>query len=197
MHMEKAVRIPMFPLAILPIPGELLPLHIFEPRYRELLQDLETTDITFGIYFSHEINVEKIGSLMRLESIIKRYPSGESDIIVKCENYFQLDLLLRNFKDKPYPGGDVFMKKTDYRLFPHPELNELFIEYLRLRNIQQQYTSFNLYQIANELSLDVNERYRFLTIEESQREKFLVTRLKFLIHLFQQEERSKNIFHLN
>lgn len=197
MHMEKAVRIPMFPLAILPIPGELIPLHIFEPRYRELLQDLETTDITFGIYFSHEINAAKIGSLMRLESIIKRYPGGESDIIVKCEDYFQLEMLLRHFKDKAYPGGDVYMKKADYNLFPKPELYELFIEYLRLRNIQQQYTSFNLYQVANELSLDVNERYKFLTTEESQREKLLVTRLKFLIHLLEQEERSKNIFHLN
>ena len=187
----------MFPLAILPIPGELLPLHIFEPRYRQLLHDLETTDITFGIYFSHEINVAKVGSLMRLESIIKRYPSGESDIIVKCEDYFHLELLLRTFKDKLYPGGDVFMKKTEYNLFPRPELYELFIEYLRLRNIQRQYTSFNLYQVANELSLDVNERYKFLTMEESQREKYLETRVKFLIHLLRQEERSKNIFHLN
>ena len=47
--MEKIVRIPMFPLAILPVPGELVPLHIFEPRYRQLLQDMETSDITFGI----------------------------------------------------------------------------------------------------------------------------------------------------
>src|SRR6187549_3460448 len=98
--MSDVVQIPMFPLAILPLPGELVPLHIFEPRYRELLSDAENHDISFGIYFSHEINTEKIGSLMKLESIIKRYATGESDIIVKCEGNFSLDMLLRNYKTK-------------------------------------------------------------------------------------------------
>ncbi|MCX7637772.1 MAG: hypothetical protein N2044_08015 [Cyclobacteriaceae bacterium] len=51
--------IPMFPLAILPLPGELVPLHIFEPRYRQLLQDAEQHDIGFGIYFNHEVNTER------------------------------------------------------------------------------------------------------------------------------------------
>lgn len=195
--MENAVRIPMFPLAILPIPGELVPLHIFEPRYRQLLQDMETSDTTFGIYFSHEVNSARIGSLMRLESIIKRYPGGESDIIVKCEGYFVLDLLLRNFKDKLYPGGDVFLKNTDFNLFPGTELYELFIEYLKLRKIQHQYVSFNIYQVANELSLELSERYKFLTTDEPHRDKFLLARIKFLIHVLRQEQISKNVFHLN
>jgi uncharacterized protein len=89
--MNPVRTIPMFPLSVLPLPGELVPLHIFEPRYKQLLQDAEHADVSFGIYFNHTLNLEKIGSLMKLESIIKRYPGGESDIIVKCVDIFYLD----------------------------------------------------------------------------------------------------------
>ncbi|HEU5291530.1 MAG TPA: LON peptidase substrate-binding domain-containing protein, partial [Cyclobacteriaceae bacterium] len=98
------MTIPMFPLSLLPLPGELVPLHIFEPRYRQLLQDAEADDISFGIFFTNTINLEKIGSLMKLESVIKRYPTGEADIVVKCIDTFTMDKLYRTFKSKLYPG---------------------------------------------------------------------------------------------
>src|SRR5687768_4448541 len=154
--MAELIRIPMFPLAILPLPGELVPLHIYEPRYRELLHDAEAQDITFGIYFSHEINTEKIGSLMKLERVIKRYTSGESDIIVKCIDNFGLDVLLRNYKNKLYPGGDIRRWNTNVNVFPQQQVYELFLEYLKLRNINEHPEPFNLYQIANEVGLDLN-----------------------------------------
>jgi len=62
--MAEFLKIPMFPLSIFPMPGEMVPLHIFEPRYKQLLHDAETKDISFGIYFNHVSNVEKIGSLV-------------------------------------------------------------------------------------------------------------------------------------
>jgi uncharacterized protein len=73
--MADRTEIPMFPLALLPLPGELTPLHIFEPRYRQLLQDIETFDSVFGIYCSHELNKAGLGSLMKLESVIKTLPN--------------------------------------------------------------------------------------------------------------------------
>jgi uncharacterized protein len=195
--MTDTIRIPMFPLSILPLPGELVPLHIFEPRYRQLLQDIETKDITFGIYFTHEINTRKIGSLMRLESVIKRYADGKSDIIVKCEDMFSLDMLLRTYKDKQYPGGDIRLWKADIMNFPHETLYNMFLQFLKLRNIAEHSVPFNNFQIANELSLDVNDRYKFVTAPEEQRELFLLNRIRFQMHLLQQEEKSKDVYHLN
>lgn len=195
--MSDVVQIPMFPLAILPLPGELVPLHIFEPRYRQLLQDAEINDIQFGIYFSHESNEQKIGSLMKLESVIKRYPGGEADIIVKCEDIFNMNLLLRKYKSKLYPGGDVTVWNVEKNTFPGPELYELFLTYLKQRNINQHLTIFNLYQIANELSLDISDRYKFLTVAEDKREAFIINRVKFQMHILHQEERSKDNYHLN
>lgn len=195
--MSGVAHIPMFPLSILPLPGELVPLHIFEPRYRQLLQDAEINDISFGIYFNHESNEQKIGSLMKLESVIKRYPGGEADIIVKCQDVFSMNVLLRTFKSKMYPGGDVRVWNVEQNTFPGPELYELFLAYLRQRNINQHLTIFNIYQIANELSLDISDRYKFLTSSEEKREAFILNRVKFQMHIIEQEERSKDNFHLN
>ena len=195
--MAEVLHIPMFPLAILPLPGELVPLHIFEPRYRQLLQDAEINDIQFGVYFSHDINEQKIGSLMKLESIIKRYPGGETDIIVKCEDIFSMDLLLRTYKSKLYPGGNVRPWKIMVDMFPSPTMYDLFMQYLKMRNIVHNITIFNLFQIANELNLDTVDRYRFLTLADEKRESFLLNRVKFQIALLEREEASKDNFHLN
>ncbi|MBL0740118.1 LON peptidase substrate-binding domain-containing protein [Chryseolinea lacunae] len=195
--MSEVVHIPVFPLAILPLPGELVPLHIFEPRYRQLLHDAEVDDASFGIYFSHEINEQKIGSLMKLESIIKRYPGGEADIIVRCEDIFSLDMLLRTYKTKLYPGGNVRFWNVDVNSFPNHALYDLFLHYLKLRKISQHLNIFNLYQVANELNLEVNDRYKFLTTPEDRREGFLLNRMKFQVHILEQEEKSKDNYHLN
>lgn len=195
--MDEPVHIPMFPLAILPLPGELVPLHIFEPRYRQLLQDAETNDITFGIYFSHEINQARLGSLMRLESVIKRYGGGESDIIVKCEDVFFMDKLALTYKSKLYPGGDVRFHQVDINKIPSIALYELFLDYLKNRNINQYSTPLSVYQIACELSLDLVDRYKFLRLPHDKNDQFLLNRIRYQLHLLSSEARSKDVYHLN
>lgn len=189
--------IPMFPLTILPLPGELVPLHIFEPRYRELLEDAEADDIKFGIYFNHAINTERIGSLMKLESIIKKYETGESDIIVKCYDAFTMDKMYRSYRSKQYSAGDVKLWRTNQHEPISPKLESLYKEYLLKRNIVRPESFFNAYAVAVELNLDVNDRYDFLRTEGKVRESFLVQRIRYQLHLLEQEERSRDVFHLN
>lgn len=186
----------MFPLTLLPLPGELVPLHIFEPRYKELLRDTEVSDASFGIYFSHEINTGKLGSLMKLETILKRYENGELDIVVKCEDIFNLDILYRTFKNKPYPGGEIMMWNIANDHYLEGPLTDLFMQYLSLRKIRRQ-TSFTVFQMATELNLDFADRYKFLTADPEKKEVILLNRLKFLIHALQVELSSKDVFHLN
>jgi hypothetical protein len=187
----------MFPLALLPLPGELVPLHIFEPRYRQLLEEAEASDISFGIYFSHEINKSKIGSLMKLESVIKRYATGESDIIVKCIDIFSMSTLYRKFKNKSYPGGDVEMWNVDQTILPGEELFNLYTEYMALRKIHNLMSATGIFQIANELGLDHSLRYKFLLSDNDVRQVILLNRIKFLSHVLMQEVKSKDVYHLN
>jgi hypothetical protein len=187
----------MFPLSILPLPGEMVPLHIFEPRYKQLLQDAEANDISFGIFFNNTINDEKIGSLMKLESVLKRYPTGESDIIVKCYDLFTLDKLSRTFKSKLYPGGEVQLW-NELVTEPVPaELETLFTEYLKRRSIKQHAGVDTLFGIAQELNLELNERYQLVTGRGEMRERFLKNQLVYKIQLLKHEEKSKDVYHLN
>lgn len=194
--MADTVQIPMFPLTLLPLPGELVPLHIYEPRYRQLLEEAETQDLSFGIYFNHDSNAGKLGSLMKLESVIKRYPEGESDIIVKCVDIFSMEVMSPTFKKKLYPGGVVRLWQVESAI-PGQALYEAFLEFMNQRKISQHVSTFTIFQIANELNMDSSDRYTFLMSAKESREKLLIRRIKFLIHLLQQEQKSKDVFHLN
>ena len=187
----------MFPLTIFPMPGELVPLHIFEPRYRQLLNDAEERDISFGIYFNHTHNTSKLGSLVKLESVIKRYPGGESDIIVKCQDLFSMDTLFRTYKEKLYPGGDVEFWQVDLNAVVSPKLLKEFEEYMRLLKITVSPTPRSVYHVANELNLDFEDRLRFVVLDAERKEAFLSTQLKFQKHLLTQAEKAKDVFHLN
>jgi hypothetical protein len=196
--MEDVIHIPMFPLSILPLPGEWVPLHIFEPRYRQLLEDASVEDVTFGIYLSHHMNLAKIGSLVRLESVLKQYPGGESDIIIRCLDTFQTDKLQRTFdKSKLYPGGYVRYHHIDAARRPSTILYDLFTVYMQRRNITRQTAPFSIYHIAQELSLDLRDRYKFLQLAESRQETFLQNRIRYQEQLLEEEEKSKDFYHLN
>lgn len=195
--MEELVKIPMFPLSIFPLPGEMVPLHIFEPRYKQLLQDAETKDISFGIYFNHVSNTEKIGSLVKLESVIKRHPGGESDIIVKCTDLFSLNMLYRTFRDKTYPGGEVSYWNLDVSTPVGEKLRSAFKEYLIYYQIRNSDLVPSLYSIANEIGLDFEERLRFVKYNNDQKESFLLSHLAYQTKLLQEAEKAKDIFHLN
>ncbi|MBZ0244583.1 MAG: LON peptidase substrate-binding domain-containing protein [Cyclobacteriaceae bacterium] len=191
------IRIPIFPLAIFPLPGEMVPLHIFEPRYRQLLDDAEKRDISFGIFFNHVNNTHKLGSLVKLESVIKRFSGGESDIIVKCIDLFEMETLHRTYKDKLYPGGDVELHNIDLNQPVGDKLQQEFNLYLKLLLITHAEGVTSIFNIANELSLDNEDKLKFVESGPEKRKLFLLSRLRYQTHLVLQAEKSKDVFHLN
>ncbi|HEY9487083.1 MAG TPA: LON peptidase substrate-binding domain-containing protein [Chryseosolibacter sp.] len=195
--MPESSLIPIFPLLLLPLPGELVPLHIFEPRYKQLLEDAETKDISFGILLNHQSNQQKLGGLMKLESVIKRYPDGESDIVVRCVDMFQMEKLHRRYKTKLYPAGDIINLGIDTHAMPSIELNELFLVFQEKRNINRHFTTFTLYQVATELNLDLFDRYKLISLPILKKNAFLITQLKFQLQVISHEEKSRDVFHLN
>ncbi len=195
--MNEFTHIPMFPLSIFPLPGEMVPLHIFEPRYRQLLEEAETRDVSFGIYYNHTTNTDKLGSLVKLESVIKRYKTGESDIIVKCMDLFTMDKLYRTHKDKLYPGGDVTFWKVDCLKPMSNSLKEYFDQYHAWLKITHSEKVVSVFDVANELSLSFDERIKFVKLSADKQESYLINQVKYQIQLMRQAEHAKDIFHLN
>lgn len=196
--MIKKDKKPLFPLSILPIPNERVPLHIFEPRYRQLLNDIEVSGESFGIYYSHGLNKDRLGALVELEAVVKRYDSGESDVIVKCTDTFILSNFFNRMAPKLYPGGIITTLNASEHVIPSEAMLSNFRELLALQGRSDIDTDFDIHDIANELQLNIEERLKYLKLLDiHKREAFLTERLRYRKFILKQEEKIKDNFFLN
>ena len=99
--------IPIFPLAIVVYPGEDLNLHIFEPRYKQLITECHKTKKPFGIPSVINNNVAEMGTLMHISEITKTYDNGEMDIKTSGQKIFRILEIIKEVPDKLYSGAIV------------------------------------------------------------------------------------------
>lgn len=83
-------ELPLFPLDVVLYPGEVLPLHIFEDRYRRMVEDCLQADQPFGVLLSEEEDVAEVGCTARIQEIIQRYEDGRLDILTLGERRFRV-----------------------------------------------------------------------------------------------------------
>jgi Lon protease-like protein len=88
-------EIGLFPLGIVLLPTERVPLHIFEPRYRELIGECLEDDIEFGLIYADEEGVREIGTLARVADVLERFDDGRINVIVEGGARFAVERLTR------------------------------------------------------------------------------------------------------
>ena len=88
--MSNIEQIPLFPLELVLLPFEELPLHIFEPRYKKMILNAINYNKPFGIVFKDSNNIYKIGCKAKVSKVLQTFPDGKSDIIVKGFNRFEI-----------------------------------------------------------------------------------------------------------
>lgn len=103
--------LPLFPLPLVLFPGVLLPLHIFEPRYREMLADCLAGDRRFGIVFNSEEDTDgpqrgAVGCVAVIQNT-ETLPDGRSNIVVVGEDRFAIARFVTGIR--PYPLGEVLI----------------------------------------------------------------------------------------
>jgi len=96
--------LPLFPLGLVLFPGEPVPLHIFEPRYREMVKVCLDEDCPFGIIYASEEGLAEIGCTARIHKVVQRYDDGRLDIVAVGEARFLLNGVHR---DLSYLTADV------------------------------------------------------------------------------------------
>ncbi|MGB0838869.1 MAG: LON peptidase substrate-binding domain-containing protein, partial [Chitinophagales bacterium] len=99
--------LPMFPLNIVVYPGEQLNLHVFEPRYKQLVQECYEKKAPFGIPVFMKNKVSSYGTEVELLSIEKVFPEGEMDIKTRGKRIFTVSDFYRQAPKKLYPGGMI------------------------------------------------------------------------------------------
>ncbi|MFN3597006.1 MAG: LON peptidase substrate-binding domain-containing protein [Rubricoccaceae bacterium] len=102
--MPEDQRLPLFPLGIVLLPQEPVPLHIFEPRYKEMIGRCLDEDIPFGILYASETALAEVGCTARVRRVITRYADGRMDIVVVGEKRFRT---LAIHRDLAYLTADV------------------------------------------------------------------------------------------
>jgi Lon protease-like protein len=89
------VEIGLFPLELVLLPSERVPLHIFEERYKELIGECLALDRTFGLVFADERGLREIGTLAAVAEVLERFPDGRLNIMVEGRERFKLVELTR------------------------------------------------------------------------------------------------------
>jgi Lon protease-like protein len=95
---------PIFPLPLVLLPTELAPLHIFEDRYKLMINECLDESTEFGIVWLGEDGLADIGCTARITELIDRMDDGRMNILVRGGRPFRL---LRRVDDLAYPAGDI------------------------------------------------------------------------------------------
>jgi len=100
-------NMPLFPLNIVAVPKERIPLHIFEPRYKRMIKDSIKTGDPFGIVLKDDRGLKSIGCSVKIIRVLKEHPTGEYDIIVQGQQCFRI-------KDKVQENDQLWIGNVTY-----------------------------------------------------------------------------------
>lgn len=191
----------MFPLGVFLLPGEEIPLRIFEPRYKQLINECEENGNTFGIPYIIGDEIKTYGSEVELLNVVAKNNKGEMVILIKGVKNFHLLDFTESLPGKLYGGGIIEYVDDTYTT-TNPELTVL-VKKLKL-NIDQILGSLitndaiNLFSIAKSIMLNSNEKFSFYSLRDNYKmEKYLIKRLRFIEQMQVQEKLLENNFSLN
>jgi Lon protease-like protein len=85
-----SILLPLFPLDLVLFPGSLLPLHIFEPRYREMISECLEQHKPFGVVRAKEDGIAETGCTAEIVSVTKKYDDGRMDILTQGRARFEI-----------------------------------------------------------------------------------------------------------
>jgi len=178
--------LPLFPLDVVLFPGLPLPLHIFEPRYKEMIGKCLAQSKAFGVVRSVEQGLAEVGCTAEIVTVVKRYSDGRLDIVTRGRERFQIlnvnqevsflraEVLM--FEDEPgTPSGEDAARAVAL----HSEILGLAGASQDLSGNEQSTLSFYL---AGSLPLDLDFKQKLLALRsESMRISSLVQYFETLL----------------
>jgi Lon protease-like protein len=195
--------LPLFPLNLVVFPHEDLNLHIFEPRYKELINECLENQTSFGIPTFVNNKLAGYGTEVHITKLSKRYGDGRMDINTKGLRVFRITDFQNPVDGKLYAGGEIeFIENEDLTEAVDPFLMSLVDRLYLLLKIKVDYNKPDYqpfsYRIAHKIGLSVSEEYELLTVEsEARRQKILVAHLERILPIVSEVERTKDRIAMN
>jgi len=196
--------IPIFPLGIVVYPGENLNLHIFEPRYKQLISECHAGNKPFGIPSVIDNRLQDYGTVVRIKEITTVHENGEMDIKTEGEKVFRILEVIKEIPDKLYSGAivnyPVNQEKGSAEVMRRvvSTIKELF----KLLKVQKEFKKedehLTTYDIAHHVGFSLQEEYEFLNLlHERQRQEYLKRHLSRIIPMVAEMENLKEKVKLN
>jgi len=196
--------IPIFPLNIVVYPGEHLNLHIFEDRYKQLINECYEQGKPFGIPTVMDNHVEDLGTLVTVKEIVEKYDDGRMDIRTEGVRIFRVLEIIKSVPDKLYSGAIVNYPDTiDIR---NVRMMRKIIESIRelhkllkvTKDFKKEDDSLMSYDVAHHAGLSLKEEYELLgLLQENQRLEYLKRHLNKVIPLIGGIDNLKEKIQLN
>lgn len=196
--------LPLFPLNLVAYPGQPLNLHIFEPRYRQMINDCMEEKATFGIpaYINSKL---EFGTEVEILELSKVYADGRMDIKTVGLNVIAIKDFHAVWKDKLYPGGEVETLENVLEGDKHLSIkmvdlaNELFSwlgEEKQAKVVADELSS--TYALAAKVGLSPEQEYSLLLLlHEKERQYFLINHLEQIIPALQKAEIARERIKMN
>ena len=196
--------IPIFPLGIVVYPGENLNLHIFEPRYTQLINECYSQKKQFGIPTMIENRLQDYGSLVEILEITKIHDDGEMDIKTKGSRVFRILEVIKDVPDKLYSGAIVNYPETNEQgnIELMKKVMNSIRELHRLLKVDKDFKrkdeEVKAFDVAHHVGLSLEEEYEMLhLLQERQRQEYLKRHLTKVIPLVAEMEQLREKIKLN
>ncbi len=171
--------LPLFPLDVVLLPGTPLPLHIFEPRYKEMICECRANNTRFGVVRAVEDGIADVGCTAEIISVTKEYSDGRLDLVAegrqrfevleldRTRSFLQAEILL--VPDEP---GAPSAEDKARAIQAHREILELAGAVQDLSAVDESLLSFYL---AGSLPLDLDFKQKLLAMRSEERRIHMVT----------------------
>jgi Lon protease-like protein len=196
--------LPLFPLNVVVFPGEKLNLHIFEPRYKQLIYDCQENDSTFGIPTYINNGVGLYGTEIKLLSVEKKYDTGEMDIRTQGLGIFKILEFDRQAPGRLYAGGTVddVEDVQDEDIVVKIQLREKLQELYTALGISSLYMDlpedFSSFDVGHHLGLNTEQEYTLLQCNsEALRQEMILQHLNQVLPIVAETEKLKERVRLN
>ena len=166
--------LPLFPLELVLLPGTPLPLHIFEPRYKEMIRECLTAEAPFGVVRAFEEGIAEVGCTAEIITVTKEYSDGRLDLV--CEGRKRFEVLEIN-RDRSFLQAEVLIVPDEPGAAAEEgrvKAVQLHLEILSLAGAVQDLSSADQNQLsfylAGSLPLDLDFKQKLLVMRsEGQR----------------------------
>ena len=172
---------PLFPLGIVALPGELIPLHIFEERYKTMMNECLREDREFGIVWLSDDGLREIGCACEIDRVLEHMDDGRMNLLARGTRPFRV---LERQGNLAYPAGVVEFLE-DRPDTPDPELvrtaHEAYADLVRLATDRdpddEQLTGMSAYAMAATVDFGLDAKQGLLDLRSENARLRLVTRL--------------------